>query len=498
MPVKQKLRQRWDIQTGVFLLLIPAHRQAKTNMSPSFFAATGDNGGTLSNVEPGMKYSTDSGVNWNDVTGTSMELTGVTAENDVKVYKPGDGSTTSDSDIQTIDITQAAMPAGIGKTDCTTTAQNNGQITSVNSTMEYKLSTDTDWTKISGTAVTGLSVGTYEVRVKANGTVLASLATTVTISEYVAPSTPSGGGTIISKPTTSRIAGDDRFKTAIKVADQLKKELGVTRFDAIVVAYSDEFADALSASAFAQKNEAPVLVVNENNEEYVKKYIKQNLVKGGKVYIMGGNAVVSERFENSLSGYDVTRFGGDNRYETNLLTLKQLNLTGKDTIIIASGLDYADALSASSTGLPIMIVGEKLTDSQVAFLKTLGEDDNYYIAGGTAAVSSEVEKQLKALNIGTVNRLAGDNRYETSALLAEEFYGRSGVAYIASGDDFPDGLTGGVLAGLSRDGKGAPLLLVNEHNTDNAASYIEDAGVRTVKAIGGTTAVSDEVLKAVI
>ena len=226
--------------------------------------------------------------------------------------------------------------------------------------MEYKLSTASEWKEITETAVTGLAAGTYEVRVKANGTVLASPAVTVTISEYVAPSTPSGGSQTPSKPVTDRISGDDRFETAVKVADQLKKELGVTRFNAIVVAYSDEFADALSASAFAQENEAPVLVVNENNEEYVKKYIEQNLVKGGKVYIMGGNAVVTERFEESLSEYDVSRLGGDDRYETNLLTLKQLNLSGKDTIIIASGLDYADALSASSTGLPIMIVGDKL------------------------------------------------------------------------------------------------------------------------------------------
>ena len=180
------------------------------------------------------------------------------------------------------------------------------------------------------------------------------------------------------------------------------------------------------------------------------------------------------------------------------MALKQLNLSGKDTIIIASGLDYADALSASSTGLPIMIVGDKLTDSQIAYLKTLGGNDTYYIVGGTAAVSSEVEKQLKSLNLGTVNRLAGEDRYETSALIAETFYSRTTLAYLASGDDFPDGLTGGVLAGLSRDGKGAPLLLVNERNTSPAASYIEDAGVRTVKAIGGTAVISGETLKAVI
>ena len=147
------------------------------------FSATGDNGGTLSNVEPGMKYSTDGGANWNDITGTTIDLTGVTAENDVKVYKPGDGTTTSDSDIQTIDVTQAAQPAVSG-VDCTTVEQNDGKLTGVDSTMEYRLSTASKWTEITDTEVTGLADGTYEVRVKANGTVLASTAATVTIGEH--------------------------------------------------------------------------------------------------------------------------------------------------------------------------------------------------------------------------------------------------------------------------------------------------------------------------
>lgn len=148
------------------------------------FTATGDNGGTLSNVDTTMKYSTDGGKSWNDITGTTMDITGVTADKDIQVVKKGNGTTTSDSEAQIIDVTQAAQPAGIGKTDCTTTAQNDGTITNVGSTMEYRLSTASDWTEITGTEVTGLVNGTYEVRVKANGTVLASAAATVVIGEH--------------------------------------------------------------------------------------------------------------------------------------------------------------------------------------------------------------------------------------------------------------------------------------------------------------------------
>ena len=147
------------------------------------FTATGDNSGTLSGVDTTMKYSTDGGAIWNDITGTTAEITGVTADKDIQVVKKGDGTATADSDAQIIDVTQAATPTGIGKTDCTT-AQNDGTITGVDSTMEYKLSTASEWASISGNTVAGLENGTYEIRVKANGTVLASETATVTIGEH--------------------------------------------------------------------------------------------------------------------------------------------------------------------------------------------------------------------------------------------------------------------------------------------------------------------------
>ena len=148
------------------------------------FTATGDNGGTLSNVDTSMKYSVDGGNTWNDITGEPMEITGVTTENGIKVYKPGNGTTTSDSEVQIIDVTQAEQPTGIDKADCTTAEQNNGQITGVNTTMEYRLSGNSDWTVVTENPVTGLTNGAYEIRVKASGTVLASTAVTVTIGEH--------------------------------------------------------------------------------------------------------------------------------------------------------------------------------------------------------------------------------------------------------------------------------------------------------------------------
>ena len=148
------------------------------------FTAADDNSGTLSDVDASMKYSTDGGASWTDITSATAEITGVTADKDIQVVKKGDGTATADSDAQIIGVTQAATPAVIGKTDCTTAAQNDGTITGVDSTMEYRLSSASEWTSISGNTVTGLANGTYDVRVKANGTVLASAAATVTIGAH--------------------------------------------------------------------------------------------------------------------------------------------------------------------------------------------------------------------------------------------------------------------------------------------------------------------------
>ena len=157
---------------------------SKETTPQAVFTAADDNSGTLSNVDASMKYSTDGGASWTDITGTTATVTGVTADKDIQVVKKGDGTLTVDSDVQIIDVTQAAIPAGLGKTDCTTAAQNDGTVTGVDSTMEYRLSSASEWTSISGNTVSGLANGTYEVRVKANGTVLASEVATVTIGAH--------------------------------------------------------------------------------------------------------------------------------------------------------------------------------------------------------------------------------------------------------------------------------------------------------------------------
>lgn len=144
-----------------------------TTDTTAVFTATGTDCGTLSLVSKGMKYSVDGGKNWIDVTGSTVNVTGVTAENGIQVYLPAGDIVATDTKKQVINITKPAAPTGVSAVQSTTNLKADGKITGVTADMEYSAS-GTDWKAINGVEVTGLETGTYYVRYKANGTALAS------------------------------------------------------------------------------------------------------------------------------------------------------------------------------------------------------------------------------------------------------------------------------------------------------------------------------------
>lgn len=163
--------------------------KGKAETPSATFTATGDNTGTLDNVMMDMSYSTDGGATWNAITAIkdmTAELSGVTAENDVQVKRLSDSALMNDSDPQVIDVTQPAAPSDLAGVACTTADQNDGKITGVDSTMEYKVSSEAVWKEVPATATVleGLSNGTYQVRFRATGAALASPAASVDVEAH--------------------------------------------------------------------------------------------------------------------------------------------------------------------------------------------------------------------------------------------------------------------------------------------------------------------------
>ena len=284
-----------------------------------------------------------------------------------------------------------------------------------------------------------------------------------------------------------RISGANRYETAVASANALKEEYGIDKFDNLIVANGDNYVDALAGSYLAKVKNAPILLVNQYSESYVKDYITSNVNAGGTIYLLGGEGVVSKQFENSLTGFSVERLGGRDRFETNIAILQEAGMTGED-MLVCSAWSFADSLSAASAGKPILLVDDDLNAVQEEFVSESGAQ-NYYLIGGTSVVSNNVQNALNGY--GNVERIAGANRYATSKAVADKFFPNgSKAAVIASGMSFPDGLTGGPLA----SSMSAPILLVNDYNTDLAKEFIDDFSIKDVKVIGGSGAVSDAIL----
>lgn len=293
----------------------------------------------------------------------------------------------------------------------------------------------------------------------------------------------------IFKEKVVRVFGATRYETSFMLADALKAQLGIDKFSTVIVTSGENFADALAGSYLAADKSAPILLTNGKNISTVHSYIKNNLASGGTVYILGGVNAVSANMEKGLTGYNIKRLQGADRYATNLAILNEVGVSGED-ILICTGNGFADSLSASATGKPILLVNKNLTTDQKTFLKNVS-GNNCYILGGTSAISDSLEKQIDSYVSGSLKRLGGATRYETSVLLAQTFFDNADAAVLAYAMNYPDGLSGGPLA----ESKKAPLILTATDVEKAAAGYVSAKGIKSGTVIGGPGLISDKAVR---
>jgi hypothetical protein len=243
---------------------------------------------------------------------------------------------------------------------------------------------------------------------------------------------------------------------------------------------------------------------------------------------MGGTAAVSQEVEDAIRDMHIAtvRVAGADRQATsvqafNLIDGNWYKQHGTHSVIIATGANYADALSISpfayATGTPILLTKADgtLTDEAVKAIKDNDEIWQVIVVGGTEAVQDNVFSALGTYT-GSYRdyykrnyiavRIAGTDRYDTSAKIADweinfaldtgsdpinGVYSAYGVNYlgvdksvpiwadfgfdevfVATGENFPDALAGGQLAGGKYYSTGAnavrknhsPILLTKDGN----------------------------------
>src|SRR5690606_23761934 len=118
---------------------------------------------------------------------------------------------------------------------------------------------------------------------------------------------------------------------------------------------------------------------------------------------------------------EVTRLHGVDRYGTSAAISAAGFAPGVPVAYIASGAEFADALSGSAAaaqrGGPVLLTAPTVLPAAIATELRRLQPANIVILGGESAVSPAVATALRGLTTGAVDRLAGDDRYDTSVAI---------------------------------------------------------------------------------
>ncbi|MGH1547825.1 cell wall-binding repeat-containing protein [Leifsonia poae] len=202
----------------------------------------------------------------------------------------------------------------------------------------------------------------------------------------------------------------------------------------------------------------------------------------------------------SIDAIPTQRIAGSDRFDTSVKIAQQAYPTTADTVYVATGLNYPDALSAgpaaAKEGGPLLLVAYTLSDAVRNEILSL-HPKTIRIVGGVNVVPPAIESALVAVGkqVGaTVTRIAGSDRFETSRRIATTAFGASiPTAFVATAMNFPDALAAGAAAGAS----GAPVLLVNGGASSIdpvTTAYLASRGTKKVTVVGGVNVVSPGVL----
>lgn len=186
-----------------------------------------------------------------------------------------------------------------------------------------------------------------------------------------------------------RIGGRDRYETSVLIA----KEVGVNNGE-ISLAYGMSFADGLSISSVAAKRQSPILLTRTDYiPDVVKAFINENNIN--KTYIIGSTTVITDGVVSQTKGPE--RLGGANRYETNAKIFQrfksELNL---DSVFIASGLSFPDALSSSAlaakNGNFVLLSNIRQVEGTVRNILTeiRPQVNNIYVLGSNVVIADNI------------------------------------------------------------------------------------------------------------
>jgi putative cell wall-binding protein len=200
--------------------------------------------------------------------------------------------------------------------------------------------------------------------------------------------------------SVTRVAGADRYATAAAISRATFRP----NVPVAYVATGANFPDALSGSAVASRDGAPVLLVTGNGIPSATA-TELSRLRPGRIVILGGSGVVSNAVASQLDRHtagSVSRLAGANRYDTATAVSRTAFPQGADTVYLATGSTFPDALAAvpvaGRNAAPILLTptANTLPAAVQAELRRL-DPDRVVLLGGTGVVTTAQERAVVAL-----------------------------------------------------------------------------------------------------
>lgn len=286
----------------------------------------------------------------------------------------------------------------------------------------------------------------------------------------------------------------------------------ITKTVDIKVARADisKCASKLSASGFDYTGKALKATVTitdlgytlKQGKDYTVEYTSNINIGKATVKITGTGAYKGTKTLTFCIYPTSRRIAGKSRFTTSTEVSKN-TFSKADTVILANGMDFADALAgvplANVYNAPILLTfKDSLPKETLDEIKRLGAKE-VIILGGEGAVSAKVANELKSNGLTVDRELSGKTRFETATKIAQRIGLRTGKdpseVFFVYAFNFADALSVSAVAAE----KNAPIIYLKtggEIDSETKA-YLDSikGGIKNAYVIGGKGVISDNMMK---
>lgn len=301
---------------------------------------------------------------------------------------------------------------------------------------------------------------------------------------------------------TLRAEGTDRVLTSIAAW-----KMGKFPGDSLVLVDGNVHADGLSATPFAAALKAPVLLTcwKTGLEPALMDQIKMSGKK--RLFLVGGQVPMTpyDEFELRDAGVQIYRIAGSDRFATSVAVNQATEPLIKArprkplSLYIGDGIGYPDALVAGAAagrvgGLMLLSKGNQLDSQTYSYISELGQTRPLKIiaVGGPAARAIKNTPWPTTMSVN-LSSIVGRDRYDTAAQLSTTLPGTR-AAVLATGQQFPDALSGGSLA---VDQNATLVLTKTDELPPSSYQSLQRYGAEKTIVMGGVKAVSAKVAELV-